>query len=185
MSPQLFFVLFLLSTALVGSGVVFLRVLRSTKSTQTPSPSQEIENYFEDLPLKNAIQSLRQKLAKSFRCSKCQGKLYECLPFDEDLYEVYCLSCGLKKFYHIDLLAGIERPTKRSKSPWPKKWLQDIKDEPCPDCKSQDYSTFRLAMEVPYKIGNFGNSKALVLYLNTCKSCSLATLYNQMRFEWH
>lgn len=185
MGPQLFFVLFLLATVLIGAGIVLFFTLKTKSSPETQVSPHEIKQYFEDVPLKSAIQSLKQKLSRTFRCPKCQEKRYECLPFDEDLYEVYCLSCGFKKLYDVDFMAGSDRPTKKSKSPWPKKWLKDSKDQPCRDCQGQEYSTFRLAMEVPYKIGNFGNSKLLVLYLNVCKSCSLVNLYNQMRFEWH
>src|SRR5574341_1091181 len=133
MDPHIFFILFLVSVALVGAGFVLFLVLKPKKKSGTIS-GKEVKSYFEDSPLQEVIQSLKQRLAKQYHCQKCQGRKYEAVRFDEDLFEIYCNNCGFKNFYHVDLLAGLDRPTKKTKSRWPKQWLRNTTDVPCPEC---------------------------------------------------
>jgi predicted nucleic-acid-binding Zn-ribbon protein len=181
MDPHIFFILFLAVVALVGGGVVLFFVLKPKRKSPSTLSEEEVKSHFEDSPLQEVIQSLKQKLAKQYQCPKCQGRKHEAVRFDEDLFEVYCLQCGIKNFYLVDLLAGLNRRTKRTKSHFPKEWLRNTTDTPCPQCRNREFSDFKMDMDVRYKFSGYGDTKKVTLFLNTCKSCGLVNFYDRER----
>lgn len=178
--PTTFFIFFLLIVALVGSLVVLIYAFKpKKKKSSNVITESEIKTFFGDSLLEKAIMNLKQRLEKQFHCRKCNGKKYEIVKFDEDIYETFCLSCGLKGFYNVDLLAGINRSTKRSKSLWPKVWLRDKESTPCPDCKNHQYSDFTVTLGIRYKFTGYGDTKDVTFFLNSCKSCGFINIFDK------
>jgi predicted nucleic-acid-binding Zn-ribbon protein len=181
MDPHIFFILFLVVVALVGGGIVLFFALKPKKKTAGTISGDEVKSYFEDTPLQEVIQSLKQKLEKQYQCQKCQNRKYEAAPFDEDLFEVYCHACGYKNFYLVDLVAGLNRPTKKIKSRWPKDWIKNTFENACPQCKNKSASDFKMNMDVRYKFSGYGDTKKVTLFLNACKSCGFVNFYDRER----
>ncbi len=179
-SPHLFLILFAILVAISAAIAVFI-ILNRKEAAPDRISAKDIKSHFEDVPLQNVIQKLRNHLAKNFRCFKCQERRYETNPFDADLFEVYCQGCGLKRFYHIDLLAGSNRPEKKINSPWFKEWIKDFRKNSCPDCKNTDYREFKMLMDVKNKIGGFWDRKKIELYLSSCKQCGFVQFYDRTR----
>ncbi|MBI1882935.1 MAG: hypothetical protein HYS08_01850 [Chlamydiae bacterium] len=180
MSPHVFFIFFLVCVGLAGALVVLFFAFRSAqKKSSDKITGTEIKTHFLDAQLEETLRSLKEHLITQYQCFKCQGRRYELVPFDEDFQEAYCLACGFKNFYHVDLLAGRERPMKRAQSPWPKEWLFDKKEEACPQCQKKEYSHFRTNMNVKYKFGGYGDRKHVVFEMASCKGCGLTQLYTR------
>lgn len=182
MSPEIFFILLLLTVALIGGVFVLIYVLKPRKILKDNLSEDDVKNYFEDSLLHKATSSLKHWLKHNYQCPKCHARRYEPSHFDEDLYEVYCYECGFKNFYHLDLLAGIDRPTKKVKSTWPKDWLGNSKESiPCSQCKGVDFSDFKMVMDVRYKFSGYGDTKKVTLFLNSCRKCGLVNFFDRAR----
>ncbi|MBI1870947.1 MAG: hypothetical protein HYS07_07130 [Chlamydiae bacterium] len=185
MSPHLFFFLLLLSIAIIGGWVLIINAILEKKKKSQKTYEDPVKKHFEDNPLKIVLQSLKDRLTVLYQCLQCQGKQYEAFPFDEDIFEVFCKTCGLKNFYHVDFLAGLHRPTKKTKSPWPKKWLRNRITTPCLHCKNKEHADFRLTMEVKYKFSGYADKKKMILYFSSCKACGLMNFFDRDRGENH
>lgn len=181
MSFHFFFIAFLMTIALTAFAAILFFIVKPQKKSIDKISSKEIKIHFEDAPLQKSIQNIKEHLLKNYQCFKCKERRYETNPFDADLFEVYCQKCGLKRFYHIDLLAGLQRVEKKICSPWVKEWNKNFSNGPCPDCKGSEYSEFKMLMDVKNKIGGFGDRKKIELYLCSCKNCGLVTFYDRMR----
>lgn len=182
MGPETFFILFLLAVALVGGAVVLFYALKpKPKKTSDVITEEVIKDYFEDTPLQDVLQKLKARLKEKYRCGKCGGKRYDAKSFDEDLYEIYCLECGYKSFYNVDLLAGFNRSSKKTKSRFPKVFLKNASDATCSECHGREFVDFKVDMDVRYKFSGYGDTKSVTLYLNSCKSCGLINFYDRAR----
>ena len=200
--PQTFFLIFLLFTFIAGAIVIFFGILARIVKTPNQAYEQAKKESLQDNALEGSVKDFKNHIKNQHQCLKCGSKDHEFKEFNRDFWEAFCLKCGYKEFYHLDLVSGLFRKKDiafRENPPaiksnltdeelkeiryYTKEYIGEVTSFQCMKCSYSPGHKFHLSFDSSYKFGGYGEVKRFSFTIFSCPKCGYTLFFDKRNPE--
>ena len=160
--------------SIIGITIYAVREYLSRDRGRKITMVDEILNH---VPLEKAFEQFNLHQSNQYLCLKCYSKKYRSSMMDGRFAELYCLECGYKEFYNMEVRAGFNDEASRLANNDPVQYLPND-NSMCSKCKSLDRIQFIWKKNVPHKMGGYGDRRITAFKIFSCKVCSYSEFYD-------
>lgn len=141
---------------------------RSREDNLAIEKSSQVIN---DTPIMKAFHDMHEENEKQYSCFKCSSKRFRANLFEGRFAEIYCLDCGYKEFYNLEMKAGYDSLESEVAG---KQQLNYLADDftGCLKCGYKEKLHYLWDTRFPYKMGGYGEQRMAIFEIFSCKQCA-------------